>query len=229
MALPRGVDQLILKERDVLGLKMTNGSDPRIYWFRVLTRSYPVNLFEFSLGAATGYDTDGTGVNAINDSTGNNSQLQPAQNGEIIQGFWGVTPTPARIYLSYPQNTQRLNLRSLRTVGGDVGYIDGNISPLRSPDCSTEFFATNGLSPSFNGYNPQAVPNSITIRMTFYLARLIVDYLGITDELLKPMRQGQGKPPTAEDIKTGRVKTMGGADSLIRAPQWFVDKVAGSA
>lgn len=221
MPLPDVVSDRLLIEDDVVGLKFNDGAASRVYYFKACERSFPVNLRDYSLGSITAMATAGSGWDAVQDSSSNN-YLEPEDSDYINQGFFGVSPSYLRVFLRYPGNVDRLNLRGIRTVGGQVGYIDGRISPYVDPSCATEFFTVKEINPNFNGYHPYPEPSTVTGRMNFFINKVAVDYLGQTDSngLAVPGK----KAPTGSAIGKGRVVTMGGADSLIRTPDWIREK-----
>lgn len=218
--LPPEVIARVLGENDVIGLKLSDGAAPRIYYLRTVTKEGPSNLRDFSLGSASAMTVAGTDFDAIQDSSAAN-QLEPADSGVLHQFFWGISPSYVRVYLQYPGNVFRRALRGTPTVGSDVGFIDGRLSGYLHPSVQSELFTISGLNPNFNGYHPYAEPATVTVRLNFFIFRFDTEYLGITDDKLQAANL---KPPSQQDIQRARVVTMGGLSSLIRVPSWLQDK-----
>ena len=188
MGLPREVIDRIHGEGDLVALRMKLGNREKDFYFLVKAKELPNNLTEFSLGSATALAVAGTDWDDIQDSA-SRYQLEPEYEDYLYQIFYGISPSYARIYRNYPTNVDIGSLIGTRVVGGAVGFINGEQSPLLSPSALTEFWTLKGNHPSFMGYHPYAEPSSITVRMTFYVAKFLVEYL---------------KTPTEEQKKTGR-------------------------
>lgn len=203
---PEAINRLFV-ENDVIGLKMLLGSDPTIFYLLVKTVEGPNDLDDYSLGSATGQDTDGTGWNEIEDA---NSRylLEPEFANIIFQAFYGVYPSYAWIYRRYPPNVDRGSLRRTRTIGDRtyrIGKVDGLTSPYHTPSSRTEFFTMEGEHPAFLGFHPRLEPSSVTIRMNFSVVRYRVEHL---------------KSPESQQISRAKVRTMFGED-LAQAPSWL--------
>jgi hypothetical protein len=201
-----GISPRFHQEDDLLGLLFAKNNVARMYILRILTAEFPNNLQDFSLGAATPMSAAGTGWLTIEDSSGSEF-LEPEKNSYINQVFFGVSPSPARIYRQYPSNVERGSLIGTRAVGSQVGYIDGRYSPLHCPHPQTEFFVVKGQHPAFNGYWPYAVPSTVTIYASFYVASYGVEEINPT--VLTPLQRARVR----------RI-TMGGKE-LMTAPGWL--------
>ena len=220
--LPPEVTARVLGENVVIGLKLSDGTAPRIYYLRTVTKEGPSNLRDFALSAASAMNTAGSGWDAIQNAS-NANQLEPADAGVLHQMFWGVNPSYVRVYLQYPGNVFRRALRGTPTVGGDVGFIDGRLSGYLHPGVESELFTVKDLNPNFNGYHPYAEPATVTPRLNFFIFRFQTEFLGITDDKMLPVN-GQ-KPPAPADIARARVVTIGGISPTIGAPSWLTDLV----
>jgi hypothetical protein len=122
---------------------------------RVVDKTW-ANLQPWSLGALA------AGANlALYDEVQDNLNrhyLEPPKEGIIYHTFWGVTPTPTRIYVQYPVRTDIGSMLPIpRNVIGDVGYIDGRKSPFWGPYApETEMFTIKDQYPAFMPFNAQA-------------------------------------------------------------------------
>ena len=191
----------------IIALKMLEGSAVKLYPFRIEAVEYPNNRAEFSIGAATALAAAGTGWNTIQDAS-NRFILEPEFAEVIYQGFYGITPSYARVYRQYPSGVDRGSLVGTRNPGVDpIGYISGDMSPGLWPSPITEFYSVRGQHPAFYGYHPYARPSSITIRMNFYITVYGVSCIeGMTEaEIL---------------AQAHRIITLGGR-TLMQAPGWM--------
>ena len=214
MSLPRDVLARIPDEGDAVGLRMRLANERRDFFFLILEKEGPVDLFEHSLGAASAQAVAGTGWDEVQDAS-NRYPLEPEFTRYLYQAFWGVTPSIARVYMQYPSGNDMLSLLGTRRVGTDsIGWIDGLKSPAHSPSLQTELWTTKGTHPAFNGYHPYLEPASITVRLNFYITKFWVDFIG-------------ARVPTRtvpQDIRgmANRVffRTMGGIFPM-EAPDWL--------
>jgi hypothetical protein len=178
--------------------------------FRVLGKSR-TDIRPYSLGAVAALTA--TGVwNTVLDAQAV-LMLDPPQEQFIHHYFWGVSPAEARIYFQHPSRQDRWNLvQAQRVVAGDVGYVDGWMSPADGPYMDmTEFFTVQDLTPAFQLYNPTgaAIVNAVlTFEVARYTYHIIKDPAEIKDILL-------GK-------RQRRMYTFGGVDpNPPQAPQWL--------
>jgi hypothetical protein len=212
MGLPIDVVERILDERNVVGLKFLDPQGAiRIYWLRVLSKEGPVNLRNFNLGDAAAMQVAGTDWNAIQDGTAKN-YLEPSADHILYQIFYGISPSPARLFFRYLANVDRWSLRGTRTVGGKVGYIEGRSTRYLTPAIQSELFTVKGLNPNFLGYHPYAEPATQTIRMNFFIHKFAVEF----------MRSSLPLEGDQEISQRGRIVTMGGISPIIPAPDWLV-------
>lgn len=190
-------------EGEVVALRMMEGATLKDYYFRIDTSEYPNNRAEFSLGSATALASAGTGWNNIQDS--NNTYILEPQNENVLYQYWyGISPSVARLYRRFPPGVDRGALLQTRNPGVDPeGYIDGVTSPLRIPSPITETHVIKGLRPSYYGYHPYAIPATITVRMSFYVATY-----GLTHLLAGDV-----------DSKAARLITIGGRVPP-QSPSW---------
>jgi len=185
----------------------------RIVYFEVEVVEGPVDLANFSLGAATAQAVAGTGWKEIQDSS-SRYWLEPADEKVIYHFFYGVSPGQARVYLQYPSGVDINSLISTRAIGSDAGFVDGIKSPYRSPSVDTEMFSMKGAFPAFLGYNPYLEPASITIRLNFFVRRYTVKVLGVDD--------GNGRVASPNVKHQAVVRAVGGRN-LIDIPTWVQD------
>lgn len=202
-------ENAFLKEGYLLALQFFQG------WvvFRI-TGWEPSNVKPYSLGAVAAANNLAS-WDEITDA-GNRRYLMP-QEKYINQIFYGVNKPKARIYFQYPTRADRWNLVAVqRTITGDVGYIDGEMSPYDGPfSVKSQIFTVHELYPAFQCYNP--LPDAMdNVMLHFDIMRY--SYVILKDrDLIK-------------DILTlkrpGRLHTVAGIDpSPGRAPDWLSDLV----
>ena len=189
-------------------------------WFvgRVVDKSWS-NLEPWSLGAVLA----GANLAAYDEvqDTLNRHFLEPPNPQTIYHTFWGVTPSPARIFVQYPTRTNigdmlaidRLILPSVPPGANlaDVGYIDGKRSPYNGPfSLQTELFTTKDQYPAFQVFNP------LTDRMANVMLgfqQMQYGYQIITDQaLIKSVLVGNQR---------AKKYTMGPSYKLMAIPQWL--------
>lgn len=191
----------------IIALKMLEGSTVKLYPFRIEVVEYPNNRAEFSIGSAAALATAGTGWNTIQDAS-NRFILEPEFSEVIYQGFYGITPSYARVYRQYPSGVDRGSLVGTRNPGVDpIGYISGDMSPGLWPSPITEFYSVRGQHPAFYGYHPYARPSSITVRLNFYITVYGVSCV-------------EGMSSADILLKAHKIITMGGR-ILMQAPGWM--------
>jgi len=138
---------------------------------------------------------------------------EPPQNQFIHHFFWGVNKPAVRVYFQYPSRQDRNSLVAVqRAVSGDVGYVDGNMSPYNGPfSAKTEFFTVKELYTAFQAYNPlaDAMP----------LVALNLDVMRYTYEILTDREEVKA---TLLGKRQRRMYTMAGIDpNPANAPQWL--------
>ena len=193
---------------EIVALKMLEGSTVHLYPFRIEAVEYPNNRAEFSIGAASALASAGTGWNTIQDAS-NRFILEPEFAEVIYQGFYGITPSIARVYRQYPSGVDRGSLVGTRNPGVDpIGYISGDMSPGLWPSPITEFYSIRGQHPAFYGYHPYASPSSITVRMNFYIT--MYGFSSCGDQMSE-----------AEILKVAKNIISLGGRTLMTAPGWI--------
>ena len=205
-----GIYSRRLSNGDILALRMSDGGHRKAYNVKVIDSEFPIDLQEFSLGSASALAAAGTGWSLVQDSSSNNL-LEPGDDWELYQVFYGIHPSYAWIYRRYPGNVDRGSLRGTRATGGQTGYVSGAQSPLRCPSERTEVFTLKGGgSPSYFGYLPYAEPSSVTMRMSFYIGTYYLEKVDVK---------------TLSNFELARVKpiTFGGRKALVVAPSWLSD------
>jgi len=114
------------------------------------------NLEPWSLGALTALGSLASYDLIQTPAPESQRYLEPFDQSLIYHTFWGVTPGQVRIYPEYPPRTALGSmLSSARSVGGNVGYVDGRKSPFNGPfSKATELFTVRERYPEFQAYNP---------------------------------------------------------------------------
>ncbi len=199
-------ESLFLKEGYLLGLQFQQG----YACFRILGGE-PSNVKPYSLGAVAVL-SNLTAWNEIADA-GGRRYLMPPEERWIYHAFYGVNKPKARIYFQYPTRQDRWNLVAVqRTITGDVGYIDGEMSPFDGPFAlKSQLFTIHELYPAFNCYNPL---NDIMDNVCLNFDIMRYSYLIIKNRDL------------IRDILTlkrpGRLHTVAGIDPQpARMPDWL--------
>ena len=198
---------------------MLKGAERILIPLRIETTEGPNNLYEFSLGSITALAAAGSGWNTIQNSS-NAYHLEPDSEDVLYQLFYGIYPSYVRVYRQFQSGVDRGALRGgVRNPGVDnIGWIDGQISPIKYPSPITELYTVKGVYPAFYAFHPYAEPSSITPRMTFYVFTYGVTPLSIKDE-------DKGDPDYISPERLAMVKTitMGGR-TLMQAPGWLQGK-----
>lgn len=184
--------------------------------YRLLHKEW-ANLQPWSLGTVAALGNL-SAYNEVQDAQSRH-YLEPHDEGLIYQSFWGVTPTPARIYVQYPPRDDLGSvLATPRSITGDVGYIDGRKSPFDGPfSAATEIITVHERYPALQVYNP--------LNDSMYNVMLNFDQRHYTYELIKDK-------DLIKDMLVGnrRVKkyTMGTAwPNAMTLPEWL-KKLLGS-
>lgn len=203
-----------LKEGYLLALQFAQG------WIVFRIKGWePSNVRPYSLGVAADYPLAAGGNLAAWDDiidAAARRYLMPPDEAWIYHSFFGVNKPKARIYLQYPTRADRWNLVAVqRTIVGDIGYIDGGMSPFDGPFAlKSQIFAVHELYPSFQVYNP--LPDTMdNVMLNFDVMRY--SYTLIKDRDL------------IRDILTlkrpGKLHTVAGIDpEPARCPDWLVKK-----
>ena len=118
----------------------------------------------------------------------------------LYQLFWGVSPSPIRVYLEAPASTGQKNIDIDHWSANKLqfGYLDGFDSPMLYPSANSELM----IPPQFDialGYgNP--LGTTINPLLLFYVNRLQVRVVTDVDLVMQMLT---GRTPTA-------IKTIGG-------------------
>jgi len=170
------------------------------------------NLRPFSLGGCSAL-SNLSDWNEVKDSA-DRKYLQPTKEAFLKQAFWGITPAKARVFFQYPSRQDRWSLIAVtRTITGDVGYIDGEMSPFHGPfSPKTEIWTVYQLYPAFQIYNPTN-DRMLDVKLQFdlmsYTYKIITDKAAIRDFLAGERRV--------------RKHTIGGLDPrAATCPDWLV-------
>jgi len=203
-------ENLFLKEGYLLALQFAQG------WacFRILGWE-PSNVKPYSLGAVAALGNLAA-WNEIVDA-GPRRYLMPPDEKWIYHSFYGVNKPKARVFFQYPTRQDRMNLVAVqRTITGDVGYVDGEMSPFDGPFAlKTQVFTVKELYPAFNCYNPlnDAMDNVMLNFDVMRYSYVIIKNRDIIREILTLRRPG-------------RLHTVAGIDpEPARIPDWLSDLV----
>jgi len=185
--------------------------------FRVKGREFS-NMKPFSLGAVAA----GGNLAAWNEviDAQNRHFLSPPSQFHIYHNQWGVTPPKARIYIAYEPTQDMGNLlstpRGITLANGDIGYVDGDMSPYSGPySPETELFTVYQKYPSFQALNPltDAMAN---VKMSFEIMKYSYTIVK-TKATIKSLLVGNQKV---------RKYTMGRVDpNPIAIPLWLSELV----
>ena len=203
-------ENLFLKEGYLLALQFAQG----YACFRILGWE-PSNVKPYSLGPV-GALGNLAAWDEITDA-GPRRLLMPPEQRWIYHSFYGVNKPRARIFFQYPTRQDRWNLVAVqRTITGDVGYIDGEMSPYDGPfSLKSQIFTVRQLYPAFQCYNP--LPDDMdNVCLNFDIMRY--SYLLIKSKDL------------IRDILTlkrpARLHTMAGIDPIpAPVPDWLTNLV----
>jgi len=203
-------ENLWLKEGYLLALQFSNG------WacFRI-TGWEPSNVKPYSLGAVAAA-SNLADWDEITDAN-NRRYLMPPEEHWINHVFYGVNKPKARIYFQYPTRQDRMNLVAVqRSITGDVGYIDGEMSPYDGPfSVKSQLFTVHELYPAYQCYNP--LPDAMdNVMLNFDIMRysyVIIKNRDFIRDILTLKRPG-------------RLHTVAGIDpSPARMPDWLSDLI----
>jgi len=170
------------------------------------------NLTPWNLGSCSAL-SNLSAWDEIQDSS-NRHYLEPHDEDFIKHVFWGVSPPKARIFKQYPARKDRNSLLAvIRSITGDIGYVDGDESPYEGPFSKrTELFVLHDMWPQFQVYNP------LTYTMNYVLMNF--DVRSYTYNIMKSR-------PLIEDCLSGqrrcRKHTVGGIDEPAPIPSWLKD------
>lgn len=143
--------------------------------------------------------------------------LQPPSNNFIHHFFWGINYPAAQVYFQYPSRRNRWSMIAVeRVLGGDIGYVDGDMSPYEGPfSVKSEIFTVYDLYPAFQCHNPlnDAMANVLlnfdAMRYTYQIIK--------TQAMIREILVGE---------RRARKHTVGGADPMpAEIPKWLKDLV----
>jgi hypothetical protein len=204
-------ENLFLKEGYFLALQFQEG----YACFRILGWE-PSNLKPYSLGAVSA-GSNLSAWNEIKDADGRR-YLMPPEEEWIDHIFYGVNKPKARIFFQYPSRQDRWSLIAVqRTITGDVGYVDGEISPYDGPfSVKSQIFTVHEVYPAFQCYNP--LPDAMdNVMLNFDIMRysyIIIKNKDLIHDILSLKRPA-------------RLYTMGGIDpSPAKMPDWLSDLIS---
>lgn len=139
--------------------------------------------------------------------------LVPLDEKIFYQIFYGVSPSRMKVYRQFVSGRDRGTLNKSLTVGDNVGYVDGFISPYNDPSSTTEFWMLQGYDLAFNGSNPTSITKDIKLNF-------LVNKYRAYDATEEVRRQ-----PTLKNL--ARVITLG-EDDLVAAVSWMKDQIRNS-
>lgn len=205
-------EDLWLREGFLLAMQFIQG------WFccRILGWEHS-NVKPYVLTASLAATSNLAAWNELQDSS-NRRYTTPAVEKYIHHNFWGINKPKARVFFQYQTRQDRNSLVAVqRTITGDVGYVDGDMSPYDGPlSLKTEFITVNGIYPAFQVYNPlaDAMPLvALNLDVMRYTYQVITDREEVKKILLGERRR--------------RMYTVGGIDpNPVDAPEWL-KKMAG--
>lgn len=202
-------ENLWLKEGYLLALQFAQG----YACFRI-TGWEPSNVKPYSLGAVDAGENLDDWDEIIDNSR---RYLMPAEERWINHAFYGVNKPKARIFFQYPTRADRWNLVAVqRSIKGDVGYIDGEMSPYEGPFAlKSQLFTVHELYPAFQCYNP--LPDDMDkVCLNFDIMRysyVIIKNRDLIRDILTLKRPG-------------RLHTVAGIDPQpARIPDWLSNLV----
>jgi len=182
-------------------------------WLVVMIRGAEgSNMRPFSLG---GVSADGnlSDWNEIKDAS-DRKYLMPHKEALLKQIFWGVSPAKAKVFFQYASRQDRWSLIAVtRTLTGDIGYVDGEMSPFNGPfSKKTQFFSVYQLYPAFNIHNPTN-DRMLDVKLNFDV--MTYTYKIVTDKkLIEQLLSGERRVTK---------HTVGGIDPQpATCPDWLV-------
>lgn len=203
------IEKFTPKEGWYIGLIFKQGC----LMMRLLERQQRTKYAPWSFNSGTAIAVDSMGGWETPTDSSSRYYLEPSKRETIYQVFMGISPSTARIYSAYPERVDRMNLISVRSTPGSVGYWDGEDSPYRDPSPETEHWVLHDMQPYFNAENNGVSGASTVIKASWYINPY--SYKVITN------------PSEVEKFLTGQrkatIRTMGDPDRLIDAPQWVLD------
>lgn len=210
LVLDRSHEELWLKEGYLLCLGFNEG-----WMVSRITGYEPSNITPYSLGALATV-SNLAAWNEILDANADR-MLMPQTEQWIHQLFWGVNEPAARIYLQYATRQDRWNLtNSQRTITGDVGYLNGAMSPFDGPfSWKTQLFTVEEVYPAFQCYNPLPVA-MVNVMMSFDIMRYSYTIIRNRDMIREALTLR----------RPARIHTMGGVDPApARMPDWLKGRI----
>jgi len=203
---PPQIVEDFLKVNYILGLKFLDGNVEKIFTCRILERE-PLPILEYNFGSVSA--TSSSGWKEL--KSGTYSILVPDSDRTVLQLYYGIYPTTARIYFRVPSDTDRWSVVGTRSVGDVHGCIRGRDSPYNEPSVYTRYFAVKDVTPNFNAYNPTSSAQTIKLRflgIKYYVEWVDADTLSL------------------EELKCMRAETMGGIPPVSK-PSWLTLSVVG--
>ena len=234
------IENSILRTRDIVVYDFGDGYVP----FRVRRQQVSTLYYNFITQKANFLPLGPTGIAP---PTGTQSffqdnfefQLQTIQNEqdlfriiedkEIIQGFYGISPSYLRTMLKQPIQADVFTLEN-NVLPSNVFIevsIDGYESPLNRPSKRTEFFAFNQQSIRMVLMNSVTVP--VVPSLNFVLNRMSVEPMG-DYQLIKSVLEGRvpAKFVTIGDPSLGKVPFNSSAYGGVKVIPYTSDASPGS-
>ena len=201
--IPPAIEEDFLKVNYILGLKFLDGNVEKIFTCKILDRE-KLPILEYDFGSID----PGKGSGWIELKSGTYSILTPENEKTILQVYYGIFPSVARIYFRVPSDTDRWSVVGVRSVGDLHGCVRGRDSPYNEPSVFTRYFAIKDVTPNFNAYNPAS--KAINIKMRFLGIKYFVQWV-------------DANSLTSEELRFMRVENIGGIPPVSK-PSWLKTK-----
>jgi len=202
------IEKFIPKENWYVGLLFNEG-----YWFFKILRRQQLTVFkpyEFDDNVAIQVNAT-SGWEAPADALGR-FYLEPQEEEYVYQVFTGISPSQAKMYLDYEQRDDRMNLITPRTVPGNIGFWNGEMSSYNDPSPQTELWMVHDQYPYFNVENPGITDEETVISASFYISVFTYQVVEDKQKILSFLRGD----------KRCTVRTMGDGSRPIKAPAWLL-------
>ncbi len=205
--LKRSHEDLWLQEGFLLAMQFIQG------WFccRILGWEHS-NVKPYVLTTSLAANSNLGAWDELKDASARRYTMAPDEK-YIHHYFWGVNKPAARVFFQYPTKWDRSSLVAVqRAITGDVGYVDGDMSPYDGPfSLKTEFMTVKDLYPAFEVRNPLPDPMPL---VALNLDVMRYTYQAITnEEEVRRILLGD---------RRRRMYTVGGIDpNPVSAPSWL--------
>ena len=155
---------------------------------------------------------DSTGWKKIQDGD-SDDVLVPVEEDIFYQFFYGISKSTSRVYKQFVSGRDKGALNKSMTIGGNVGYFDGLMSPYHDPSHRTETWMLKGYDLAFNGYNTSSITSKIKMQFLINKYRVVS---AIDDVIEQPLLKN-----------LARTIPLGG-DDLVSSVQWMNNLISES-